>query len=137
MTTLEKIKLACQKANPSILELKFGCRILVQLPNLDHILKTIVAVGYNGAIRFNYAPFWSTKEQIKFDRGFEILGRFIQLADILFMFQKLKLNAYVQESGKFHCEGYSTAPGIIWNLLEPLDNQKPEVWDFIYSLLEK
>src|SRR4051812_7937637 len=83
---LEKIRAACIAANPSIMELKFGCEVLFK--NNFGNYEGIFAGKYNGKLLFYYQfgikDGQLGKHYAESDKDFEILGRPIRLADVLY-----------------------------------------------------
>ncbi|MES2395063.1 MAG: hypothetical protein V4549_03630 [Bacteroidota bacterium] len=140
MTTEEKIKaieIACQKANPEIMEPRFGCRVKLKQNGNDGI---ILNEAYGIWLYYNYDA-----QQI-FVRNFEkdeILGREIQLADVLLAIAKENLWMAIDELGRFmdwegkHATYNLIKPIITWDLTKNLNGQKEEVVDFIFNLLQK
>ncbi len=134
MNKLEKIKEVIIKANPSIMELKFGCEVL-----LDD--KEKCTIGFWNPV---YSG-WSSdigdeieKEEIK-----QILGRPIQLADVLMAIEKKCKNElyHIGTDGvigvPLPINPMTTFVECVWDLSKNLDNQKPEVIDLLFELLVK
>jgi len=140
---LDKINAACVKANPAILELKFGCK-------LSDGQEEKIIVDANG-------QYWCCNDGTKFNRAalmsyekgdrvflnwkvFFILGRDIQLADVLLALHKEftsdlslyeamdKLIHPIWGNGKIRFEQK-------WNLLKPLHEQDDPTLFFIADLL--
>lgn len=129
---LEKITKACQKANPEIMELKFGCEILFK--SIPFIL---VGENYAGNT-IAYADFGKqTKiiDQMKIDK---ILGREIQLADVILIIGKkghYNMDYNCHEGNIFLIMGDGTHPRAEWNLHLPLSRQSDETFQFLSDLL--
>lgn len=157
---LEEIRKACVAANPSILDLVFGCVVSVHSPEWG---------TSNEAGSSEYSPeTWATgyvthDEYLEVDRGevgdilvkdivegyldedyeglsCHILGRPITLADVLRAI-KSKYTLYekvpyitITYSGQFISDDEATH--IYWNLLKDnLEEQSPEIISFLHSLL--
>lgn len=142
MTNLEIIRKACIAANPSILDLKFGCEVKNK------------KFGYTFFVSFcdkeNEVVVYCPKE---FDNQFhhdsiehfeagkmEILGRPIRLADVLLAIaHKDKRRFCCDELGnilEYSREGKIFAGEVSWNLLaDDLTAQSPETLAFFADLL--
>lgn len=136
---LTTIREACIKANPEIMELKFGCEVMygddVQEPRR-------VTIGNPYAVENNkvFNP-WNRDDTSDL---FEILGRPIRLADVLLAIKnmlivvdaeghfyrcEMKLSDKVPKIGKYLGE---------WNLRDDnLEHQTPETIAFIANLLSQ
>lgn len=81
MTNLEIIRKACIKANPEIMELKFGCVIKTKKFSFENNLETIT---YDGTIGIDREFGLLGRDNKIFEKDIiEILGREIRLADVL------------------------------------------------------
>jgi hypothetical protein len=157
MNNLEIIRRACIKANPSILELKFGCEVERFVGEIDTFVKLAcwrdknVAVFYrkskNGKVDqlFNFEP---TDDEIQ---NWKILGRPIRLSDVLLALQKANKNISIQDYGCFmwfgnpdkndpcEIEGWNEIFGdkrITWDLKnDNLESQSEETIKFLANLL--
>lgn len=129
MTDLEKVRAAIIEAVPEIMELKFGCRFKFN-------------GGPNGVLLNNreckhsqFLVHWPLL-QPKFDRldwrdmDIEILGRPITLADVL---RAIGIHG---KEGVYPPELLAVGHPARWNLAKDnLDDQSPEVCDFLTSVL--
>jgi len=139
---IEAIRNAAILANQKIVEPKFGCEILVHLPHSELICR-VIKEGNDGSIMLDYSGFWWTKEQLSYDKKFEIIGRDIGLSDVL-MVIKGDMEHVIDENGHFlqlH-SAYETGlmkyegTGIYWDLTKPLHDQSEETIRFIFNLLK-
>lgn len=141
MTKLETIRAACIKANPEIVELKFGCEvsyegwecILLDVPRQNPAMwvlaqsKTLPDEETDGEV---YIP------------DCEIIGRPIRLADVLLAIGKDEKDIYFKNSDTtipkwkiIHSD--ITGSSIGWNLLkDDLTLQSDETIDFLSTLIE-
>lgn len=118
---IELIKQKCVEANQSIMDLVFGCEIKRKGATKRELFvgdfadtMSLVRIDDNGA----YLPFEVPKPPMS--QEFEILGRDIRLADILYT---LKM--------------YSRYVDPYYNLLKDnLNDQSDECVEFIYNLLK-
>lgn len=121
------------KAVPEILDLKFGCKLRTKF---GCIFKVWQVVG-NNKIRTELGEF--TKEQVK---ECKIIGRDITLEDVivvLFKGDKWSVSVHHGSLGCFlrvGCNGIDL--GVIkWRLGKPLQDQRDDVWEFLYNLICK
>lgn len=120
MNKLNKLKEVIQKANPSILDIKSGCKTLED--------NGICLDGDYWA--YNINGNWSIVDNYD---GTTVLGREITLADVLIAIEKKGLNDQI--------EYYNILMKLImsnnriWNLTQDLDHQSEEVIDFLYDIL--
>ena len=145
MPTLREI--IC-KANPEIMELKFGCEILVK-----NDVRTRV-IGIDGRVVF-FSPLVNNRNT-DFVEDITILGRTIRLADVLVAVERtIKGNDIywsVDTSGQIYGTNeldpvqlnnfpeidhfIKHTPGAKWNLLDDnLDHQTPECKKFLEEIL--
>lgn len=135
---LQKIKDACIKANPEIMELKFGCEVLMQYSAETQIINTPKNEGKWFGIT-NYETAFNP-EEVK-----EILGRPIRLADVLLAIHakapENKTRITLESDGQFIQRldnGSFTEPWARsnWNLKDDnLEHQSEECINFIAELL--
>ena len=127
---LQDIREACIKANPEIVELKFGCTVKFK-GGKPHII-------YSTAPTSNFiycvGRFRQLRSNIK-----EILGRPVRLSDVLLAIGGESTSQKEQES---YSVNLSKLCGFGWNVCwdlrnDNLDNQSPETISFIHSLLNK
>lgn len=160
MTNLSKLRAAIIEAVPEIMELKFGCRVFI--PGEDNFSNRgkrgygIITHSYVGneaswsgydkkqdAISVYlpssdvYRPCISIKKN-----KVEILGRPITLADVLRTIDKADVPVELSLYGDMLHIGHYEKPGrngyyskAFWELPKNLDDQSPEVWDFLTSVL--
>ncbi len=165
MTNLEKLKEIIQKANPEIMELKFGCEVEVRMSD-DPYYKNGIYKAVVGRIepdslivmfvdkenkrllklKKTKSNYWATKKQI-----IKSLGRPIRLADVLIAMNKAKIDSAIQDYGCFMLDREDEIGDSIewqeitsngerrhWNLQKDnLDDQPKETIDFLYNLLTK
>ena len=151
-----ELKEVIQKANPEIMELKFGCEFEL----LGNIHKIISIAGDEGewyellSIRQPYTdvagvPKKISREEFTYLKTLNVLGRPIRLADVLLAIDKnplyTKENSYfIDSNGNFH--EWFTPKGRLdlrtvanWNLHnDSLDyhyEHQPETIEFLYNLL--
>jgi hypothetical protein len=128
-THLEIIREACIKANPSILELKFGCEIKIN----DALGKIIIVKNIFGVT--TYKVIGSNIDYLE-DEFTEILGRPIRLSDIIFTLYKNKKAQYF--GGMLDDNSIYFANRIGWNLLhDDIELQSQPTKDFIAGLLKE
>lgn len=147
MTTeqLQKLKEVIWKANPSILELKFGCEVAILFDDSDFygkvrpewIKRPIYKVSEQKAVVYIVDPPFpnnaiNVQERLK-KREFKILGRPITLADVLLACMKTIWNGQLSTGVKNNMYKIS----YIWNMFEDLDHQPDETKSFLYDLLVK
>lgn len=134
---LTHIRSKCVKAVPSILDLKFGCRIIT---SRDHICIVerkdefqVITLGEDG-----------NKRVVGLKKIKEVIGRPIQLSDVLLAINNTGPVLYgITSGGVFAKIGVTGTPKYnmyleeaYWNNLDDnLDHQSPEVLQFLYELL--
>ena len=140
ITNTEKITQACIKANPEIMELKFGCEV-----EYEHRIRTYDDGETKGKIKLRAIVSGKTKDKNRICittkmgkgshqrywlEGMKIIGRPIRLADIVLMILE-------------NVEGYARNNKILkvalfmWNLEDDnLDHQSKETINFIYGLIK-
>ncbi len=156
---LETLRKEIIKANPSIMDLKFGCRIKHTLYGNVSISTVALASGMmmkneNGVAVEDY-PFldvFEGGEKKRLNRDidmFEILGREIRLADVLLAVGNISSDYSIDATGRFQVwkkvglrwckDGNGLA--LSWNLShDSLDwhaKNAPETIEFLYSLFKK
>lgn len=156
MTKQEKLKELEQeiiKANPSILDLKFGCIIR---KNKDHCITSeeseerpiFISISEYGS-QFFWAKFdkYEAPQAINTDEfDIEIIGRPIRLSDVLYMFLSHAISEWsVNSSGAFERWKYHGEP-LMWELKEygpawkmnqdDLSLQSEDTIDFLFNLIE-
>lgn len=140
----DPVKAKIQEMCPDIMELKFGCEVIIKWqtnPKVSGVLFRTFLNGENDVVDVKN-KIWSTNPtNKKCPQVVEILGRPITLADVLLAIQKHK--------GKFvdHDNDKSISDGIddlnettlallgFWNLTKNYDDQDQPTKDFIGSLL--
>lgn len=135
---IDNLKKKIQEANPSILELNFGCEFRMGDNPYNHRMLDYISPG----IFIVWYPGFGTKQILW--STFTILGRPIRLADVLVAMQKLSdrdenRHHVINRLGEFllYVKGY---PGMVvkpkWNLLDDnLDHQSDECKQFLIDLL--
>lgn len=135
MTTKQKEELrqVIIKANPEIMELKFGCEIMCGFS------KAFIITDHNKDTVTAFFPTRNSPPDFDFISKSEILilGRPIRLADVLLAYQKLKdrhiLFSLTSQGGFQIKQG---EPSSCWNLKDDnLDRQSDETQEFLYNLL--
>lgn len=128
---IEAIREACIKANPEIIELKFGCK--VKKGNWTGYIYSLM-INKDGPYQFNFIT--KTPEGLRpihVDmnlESYEILGREIRLADILLAF-----GAKETDTGLFREEIIQGQN--CWDLYhDSLDQQSLRCIEFINSLIK-
>lgn len=149
MTNEQKIKEACIKANPEIMELKFGCEVIVNLSYTDkHAMITRCLDTQKQMFQWIELPWQEAgiKPEYCTDKSkMEILGRPIHLADVLLAIDK------TDDSWSMSCFGYFEQwkvetdkpdiyklyqPNIKWNLRkDSLSDQTEQTKQFLAELL--
>lgn len=152
MTNYDQLKSAIQAANPEIMELKFGCELLdIRTDETAHVIGEVLYFGDEGDYELSLIAF-DKKVDVPFKWGgigderlftadyktverkvdFKILGRPIQLADVL-----LAIRATEPKNGDFHKWNNDWQRIIVeWNLKDDnLDHQSEETKQFLINLL--
>lgn len=150
MSTKEKVIARVRELCPETMELSFGCLItfdddvvcvLIDKPDKDGLINfmSVKENGYGGITDIN---------------DVEILGHPLTLADVLMAIDKVgKTGYHIYPNGDFQLnagfneeyptQGYTQRVcgindyGIKWNLSKNLEEQTPEVFDFLLTVLEK
>lgn len=136
---IETIRQACIKANPEIVELKFGCEVetlnwgkVTITQNGDDYVEYILPDGTRG----------DEDTQIYFEKEIQnILGRPIRLADVLLAMEgKISNDSLSLHSGGYRDFLWYQDEKIqinFWNLLkDSLSDQSEETINFLYQLLK-
>lgn len=151
-TQIEFIKEACVKANESIKDLVMGCKI-------KHEPSNYMGIDYQGNyiheargkdMHLIYFPGSEEGSQRAYSttisiNDFKILGRDIQLADVLLAIEKVTSDYSVSNLGYFekwtkfedrnNVFVLESNPKNRWNLLLPLHLQEDATIEFLYKLL--
>lgn len=149
---LKKIREACIKANPEIVNKDFGCRFKIISKDgfhFAHLNKFGTDIFfYDGTYKLLCQQGWiSMDEYVNNQSKWEIIGREIGIADVLLAIgnsEKWEQGWFVTYTGKFakieEIGGGDKFANVFlnrppWNLLKPLEGQTEEVWEFIANLL--
>lgn len=133
MTPLEKIRAACIKANPEIVELKFGCFVKNPYRERESIA---VFLWKESKIAFLLHPRFGAEKYLDGADPLGVLGRPITLADVLLAIGSAAGENYysVDVNGVFF-RG-NKIDGHHWNLRQDnLESQSPETQLFLSELL--
>jgi len=138
---MKKLKEAIQKANPSIMNLEFGC-VILENTGLEVIFmgknneEEDTYTGVNKSNNLLTSPLRLYIKDIK-----EIIGRPITLADVLIALEKQFKNKKIQFSitakDILFSEPILENEIIAWNLKEDLGGQSPETIKLLTKLLVK
>ena len=133
MEKLELIRKKCIETNPSILDLEFGCEVMLRNSSIVNVICSI-SKNEEGE-EYVFTTYGATADKVYLRKKFEhdnyikkVIGRQITLADVLMAIER-----------KYHTDSFwSYFENLIlkWNLKEPLGNQSEETIDFLYSLLK-
>jgi len=147
---IDKLKQVIQKANPEIMELKFGCRIIEKRTTLGWkgiiMSETGQSKAYSKAYSKNFSKdtdeyyiyypesvgisSWLKTDEIK------SLGRPIRLADVLIVIEKLDKALHFCHLAKELCARGGLLE--LWNLKDNnLDSQSDETKQFLIDILVK
>lgn len=136
---IEAIRKACIKANPEIVELKFGCKVKLPGEVIAIFVRDNNSFVTDDKRRFvDHLGIKPSKFDIK-----EIIGREIGLADVLMAINKKNGhigNVYCRDDGVFGIleqddEYHNFRLSEKWDLTKPLTLQSEETIRFIFSLL--
>ena len=130
---IDKLKKVIQKANPEIMELKFGCRISFKNENGIYDEGTMLSSAFCCQNYFVQKVVDIRNLEIK------IFGRPIRLADVLLALSTIGDGYFygITDGGVFFHEDGGLLNGI-WNLADNnLDNQSDECKEFLIKLLVK
>lgn len=143
---IDKIREACIKANPEIMELKFGCevKIIKDSENIvprgqvrDFVFEsvnghTIICTSYDGVSNPK-----NPRGVIIHKAGTKLkaVGRPIQLADVLLAIQNKKFGQPIYKVGGLAKGGSLIIDEVHWKLRSSLEDQSEETLKFISELL--
>lgn len=121
---LSQLKEVIQKANPEIMELKFGCELE----------EDFIFAWSNGPLTWIISDKGKgTLIQVPNISNYKILGRPIRLADVLLALDKNGISASVDTHGNM---GFLPFKGHTeWDLIADLDHQSEETINFLWELL--
>lgn len=136
MTTQEKkqlVKEAIIRAVPSVMDLVFGCEV-----KIGDFKRTVFQVFYDEDENVsNILTESSSIGMLQYTSpgAFEIIGRPIQLQDVLVAIDKAKplMELCVRQTGTF-IDPERISIGIHWDLSQDFDHQSEETIDFLYEL---
>ena len=135
MTNLNNLTKLIHKAVPSILDLKFGCKVSkewIKGQRSDYIVSWVIAENIY-VLSFDGQPL-SSVPSLKRD-SFEILGRDITLEDVLVAMKKHYGSMWTHSGGvNIHILDIIKNK---WKLNTPLHLQEQATIDFIYNLLKE
>lgn len=123
MTNEQKIREACIKANPEIMELKFGCRIRMWGYDDNVFLRKIDKYGYE----WQYLSHSGQLESCNNAKP-EILGREIRLSDVLMA---------IGDKGLFSASIGGSIVSFIWNYKQPHEKHKHFTWNLLRDNLSE
>ena len=143
---IDKLKEVIQKANPEIMELKFGCDVMAAKPSGLFQATIIEQIGLLFVVWF-----WDSEGDVKnfTKESLKILGRPIRLADVLIALSKKKRDYEIAITANMDVgdfleiqsqleDGEVTylSANISWNLQKDnLDDQTKETKKFLTDLL--
>ena len=138
---LEAVKKEIYKACPELKELEFGCKIKDSRGDL-----IIVGESYDGYYITDWGGMIGSSTTIKKEDIVEIIGQDIGLEDVLRALCEKDIGFLVDSMGECFLETdgdiepiwiteNGTDSRLIWELGSTLDNQSPEVWEFLYRLI--
>lgn len=134
---INKIKEACIKANPEIVELKFGCEVIRGSDFGGSPENVFIGNPYEckevlGKSNKQVRNPWNIDDT---DDLLKILGRPIQLADVLLAIQNKKLGQPVYKVGGIAKGGSLILDEVHWKLTKPLEDQSEETLKFIAGII--
>lgn len=144
-SNLEIIREKVIEVVPEILELKFGCRVKIDgtIYSLIDNFRFVGGGGYNGE-DYDEDDICDINELISFGAKLEIIGRPIQLSDVLRAIGDLNKGNKVNDFNKleygigvdsFWIGNSITHQSMDWDLSKPLEEQNTEVLEFLVQLL--
>jgi len=142
MTNYEKIKEACQKANPKLMELSFGCKFkIIGNIGINH-LGTGVVISDDIALfdckNHSFSGYGHREmktDMLVFEKSkFEILGQEPTLADVMLAISKTHCGLAINVDGEFKGEFLGEEFGK-WDLTKNLKDQSEECLNFLADLL--
>lgn len=126
MKNYQKLKEIIQKANPEIMELKFGCEVEVKSKKADNFKLLVSEIVDENCFKCSQGIFWESID-------YEIIGRPIRLSDVLMVINYRDFK--VKNDWVYLGDAMQTR---FWNLKDDnLDNQSEETKQFLISLLVK
>lgn len=135
MKNYNKLKQIIQEANPEIMELKFGCEIMISEDKKD--TEYIMLSGAFCCLKYYVSKIIDIRGMIK---NITILGRPIRLADVLLTLgEKYGMDGTgMLLERQYGTSAYDCAGMRTWNLKDDnLDNQTKETKEFLIKLLVK
>lgn len=159
---LEAVKQKIIEAVPEIMELKFGCEVLIttvegygnerdvinqsrkvtaEQSHFENLPKYLIGSHYieRGYLQTDFSRIAGRRGINGVFRLLEILGRPIQLADVLVAIEKAgKGNTYtltLYMGGLANFIRTIDLKSFDWNLSKPLSDQSPELIDFLFDVL--
>lgn len=135
MNNLKFVKDKIIEAVPEIMELKFGCEILHK-PSQKTFLYHSTTDKKDSYNLIADQPIFGSDWPIT---DLEILGRPIQLADVILAIQEKPYVVFVtltKEGDLIVSFMEATPVHLAWNLSKDLSGQSPETIDFLYNLLK-
>lgn len=144
---LEAIRRACIEANPEIVELKFGCRVLYRHPTEKDLPSPTVwaFVRHHENLTFSIVDNLERVERVSvLNNDVQIYGREIRLADVLCAMSKKDdyfilsdTSLAIDYKGYFFDPVNELGEGIRYELAnDDLTLQSPETIDFLFELLK-
>lgn len=135
MSNLQKIKDACIKANPEIMELKFGCDI-----HNHHTGNKLIYISQTRAgshkVLMPFGDTFTFPKKVTENGDWIILGRPIRLADVLLALKEGPSISFSADYSEFFEGDINIRSGIFWNLKDDnLEHQSEETINFIADLL--
>jgi hypothetical protein len=121
---------------PEILDLKFGCEVIIKNKNFPLVRNLITPIIFgkpNGEFKILDNDDWFSEFDVR-----ENLGRPITLSDVLRVIEKVKP---VPDLELFNVElsiskyGTNGRDNCLWNLEKDFNNQSEETINFLYDLL--
>lgn len=143
LETLEKVRAKVIEAVPDIMRLGFGCRV----ERYAGITDTVVRIGTGDHYPFRvmiYRPerdghvtifdYECNKDEVE---AWKVIGRPITLADVLRAIEKEKRGGRLKSPNLKRLSEFSDVLTLIdlWNLALSLNDQEPEVIEFIGKVL--
>ncbi len=139
MTNYEKVRAACIKANPKLMELSFGCKVKFKTGPTERIIRTHGST-HTGATVLSFDT--TDTKQVIWEEVDKILGHEPQLSDVL-------MAMLAKRSRVFYPADLATTVAVqkewqanvlqltlqLWNLTKPLKEQSEEILTFLANLL--
>lgn len=137
-TAEEIVRTACVKANPSIIELSFGCEFTSQEMKCDLIYLGQTNVG--GTLAYIPSVVDTIHEDFNFNEGDDVIGHAIQLHDVLHAIKGLcSVNLYFDgNKNESILALWTSQPDTraVWSLSLPFKEQADETKLFLAELLK-